>query len=134
MTYTPTGGNSSKKRKTFITTSKGSKFEFNNLDSSLALDLWYKFIDDYLGTEAETVYNTPTVNLHSDLDQPRSTVTSQTNTQTTVILPTVTVDDPIRVLRRSQWKHQRARYPQNFVYEEIQAPQNSMAIDGLSTK
>ena len=99
MSYTPTGGNSSKKRRTIITSSKGSKFDFNNLDSSLELDLWDKVIDDYLGTEAETVTdcNTPTVNLHSDLDQPRSTVTSQTNTQTTVTLPTGTSDDPIRV-------------------------------------
>ena len=77
--------------------SKGSKFDFNNLDSSLELDLWDKVIDDYLGTEAETVCNTPTVNLHSDLDQPRSTVQSQTNTQTTFTIPTGTSDDPIRV-------------------------------------
>ena len=97
MSYTPTGGNSGKKRRTFITSSKGSKFDFNNLDSSLELDLWDKVIDDYLGTEAETVCNTPTVNLHSDLDQPRSTVKSQTKTQTTVTLPTGTSDDPIRV-------------------------------------
>ena len=63
----------------------------------LELDLWDKVIDDYLGTEAETVCNTPTVNLHSDLDQPRSTVQSQTNTQTTITIPTGTSDDPIRL-------------------------------------
>ena len=95
--YTPTGGNTCKKRRTIITSSKGSKFDFYNLDSSLELDLWDKFIDDYLGTEAETVCNTPTVNVHSDLDQPRSTVQSQTNTQTTMTIPTGTSDDPIRV-------------------------------------
>ena len=95
--YTPTGGNTCKRRRTITTSSKGSKFDFNSLDSSLELDLWYKVIDDYLGTEAETVYNTPTVNLHSDLDQPRRTVQSQTNTQTTITIPTGTSDDPIRV-------------------------------------
>ena len=95
--YTPTGRNTCKKRRTFITSSKGSKFDFNNLDSSLELDLWDKVIDDYLGTEAETVCHTPTVNIHSDLDQPRSTVKSQTNTQTTFTIPTGTSDDPIRV-------------------------------------
>ena len=93
--YTPTGGNTCKKRRTFITSSKGSKFDFNNLDSSLELDLWDKVIDDYLGTEAETVCSTPTINLHSDLDQPRSTVQSQTNTQTTFTIPTGTSDEPI---------------------------------------
>ena len=50
-----------------------------------------------MGTEAETVCNTPTVNLHSDVDQPRSTVQGQTNTQTTITIPTGTRDDPIRV-------------------------------------
>ena len=95
--YTPTGVNTCKKRRTFITSSKGSKFDFNNLDSSLELDLWDKVIDDYLGTEAETVRKTPTVNLHSDLDQPRSTVQSKTNTQTTITIPTGASDDPIRV-------------------------------------
>ena len=63
----------------------------------LELDLWDKVIDDYLGTEAETVCNTTTVNLHNDLDQPRSTVQSQTNNQTTFTIPTGTSDDPIRV-------------------------------------
>ena len=63
----------------------------------LQLDLWDKVIDDYLGTEAEAVCNTPTVHLHSDLDQPRSTVQSQTNTQITITIPTGTSDDPIRV-------------------------------------
>ena len=72
--YTPTGGNTNKRRRTNTTSTKGSKFDFNCLDSLLELDLWDKVIDDYLGTEAETVCNTPTVNLHSDLDQPRSTV------------------------------------------------------------
>ena len=95
--YTPTGGNTCKRRRTITTSSKGSKFDFNSLDSSLELDLWYKVIDDYLGTEAETVCNTPTVNLHSDLDQPRRTVQSQTNTQTTITIPTGTSDNPIRV-------------------------------------
>ena len=61
----------------------------------LELDLWDKVIDDYLGTEAEIVGNAPTVNLHSDLDQPRCTVQSQTNTQTTITIPTGTSDDPI---------------------------------------
>ena len=97
MNSTPTGGNSSKKRRSFFTNSKVSKFDYNNLDSSLTLDLWDKVIDDYLGTETEIVYNTPTVNLHSDLDQPRSTIQSQTNTETTFNIPTGTSDDPIRV-------------------------------------
>ena len=95
--YTPTGGNTNKRRRTNTTSTKGSKFDFNSLDSSFELDLWDKVIDDYLGTEAETVCNTPTVNLHSDLDQPRSTVQGQTNTQTTITIPTGTSDDPIRV-------------------------------------
>ena len=48
-------------------------------------------------TDAETACNTETVNLHSDLDQLRSTVPSQTNTQTTITIPTGTSDDPIRL-------------------------------------
>ena len=95
--YLPTVGNTYKKKRTIITSSKSSKFDFNNLDSSLGLDLWDKVIDDYLGTEAETVCNSPTGNLHSDLDQPKSTAQSQTNTQTTITIPTGTSDDPIRV-------------------------------------
>ena len=95
--YTPTGGKTNKRRRTNTPSTKDSKFAFNSLDSLLELDLWDKVIDDYLGTEAETVCNTPTVNLHSDLDQPRSTVQSQTNTQTTITIPTGTSDDPIRL-------------------------------------
>ena len=95
--YTPTAGKTNKRRRTNTPSTKGSKFAFNSLDSLLELDLWDKVIDDYLGTEAETVCNTPTVNLHSDLDQPRSTVQSQTNTQTTITIPTGTSDDPIRL-------------------------------------
>ena len=95
--YTSTGGKTNKRRRTNTPSTKGSKFAFNSLDSSLELDLWDKVIDDYLDTKAETVCNTPTVNLHSDLDQPRSTVQSQTNTQTTITMPTGTSDDPIRV-------------------------------------
>ena len=50
-----------------------------------------------MGTDAETVCKKPTVNLHSDLDQRRSTLSSQTNTQATTTIPKGTSDDPIRL-------------------------------------
>ena len=53
--YIPTAGKADKKRRTNTPNTKGSKSTFNNLDSSLELDLWDKVIDDYLGTDAETV-------------------------------------------------------------------------------
>ena len=134
--YTPTGGNTSKKRRTFTRISKGSTFDFNNLDSSLELDLWDKVIDEYLGTEAETECNTPTVNLHSDLDQPRSTVQSQTNTQTTFTIPTGTSDDPIRV---DSSPEKTVETPKTPISSKLHArrnpgPRNSTVIGGLSTK
>ena len=95
--YKPTGEKSTKKRRTNTPSTKGSKFAFKGLDSSLQLDLWNKVIDDYLGTDSEIVYNTPTFNIHTDLDQSRRTLPSQTNTLTTITLPTGTDDDPIRI-------------------------------------
>ena len=95
--YKPTGEKATKRRRTNTPITKGSKFAFNSLNSSLELDLWDKFIDDYLGTDSEIACNTPTVNLHCDLDQPRSTLPSQTNTQTTITIPMGTGDDPIRI-------------------------------------
>ena len=93
--FLPTGGKADKRRRINTPNTKGSKPSLNILDSSLELDLWDKVIDDYLGTDAETVCNTPTGNLHSDLDQPRSTLSGQRNTQTTTTIPTGTSDDPI---------------------------------------
>ena len=49
--YTPTGGKTNKRRRTNTPSTKGSKFAFNSLDSSLELDHWDKVIDDYLGTK-----------------------------------------------------------------------------------
>ena len=76
---------------------KGSKFAFSDLDSSLDLDLWDKVSDDYLGTDSKIVFNTPTFNIRSDSDQSRRTLPSQTNTQTTITIPTGTGDYPIRI-------------------------------------
>ena len=95
--YTPTGVKADKRRRTNTPIMKGSNSTFNNLDLSLELDLWDEVIGDYLGTDAETVCNTPPVNLHSDLDQLRSTLSSQMNTQTMTTIPTGTSDDPIRL-------------------------------------
>ena len=95
--YIPTEGKAEKRRRTNTPNTKGSKSSLNNLDSSLVLDFWDIVIDDYLGTDAETVCNTPTVNLHSDLDQPRSTLSGLMNKQTTITIPTGTNDDPIRL-------------------------------------
>ena len=94
--YIPTGGKAAKRRRTNTPNTKGSKSTFNKLDSSLELDLWDKVIDDYLGTHAEIVCNTPTVNFQSDLDQLRSTFSSEINTQTTTTIPTGTSNDSIR--------------------------------------
>ena len=76
---------------------KGSKFAYSELASSLELDLWDKVIDDYLGTDSEIVYNTPTFKIDSDLDQSGPTLASKTNTQTMIILPTGTSDNLIRM-------------------------------------
>ena len=74
---------------------KGSKFAYTELGSSLELDHWDKVIVDYLVTDSETVYNTLTFNIDSDLDQSRHTLASETNIQTTSTLPTG--DNPIRL-------------------------------------
>ena len=95
--YKPTGDKATKRRRTNTPSTKGLKSAFSNLDSSLELDLWDKVIEDYLGTHSEIVCNTPTVNMHSDLDQSSCTLPSQTNTQTTITIPTGTGDDPIRI-------------------------------------
>ena len=100
--FIPTGGKATKRRRTNTPSTKGSKFAFINLDTSLEVDLWDKVIDDYLGTDSETVSNTLTVNLHSDLDQPRINLPSQTNTQTTITIPTGTSDDPNRLDSRPE--------------------------------
>ena len=39
---------------------KGSKFAYSELASSLELDHLDKVIDEFLGTDSETVYKTPT--------------------------------------------------------------------------
>ena len=72
--YKPTGEKAMKRRRTKTPSSKGSKFKFTDLDSSLEIDHWDRVIDDYLGTDSEIVYNTPTFNIHSDLDQSRRTL------------------------------------------------------------
>ena len=76
---------------------KGPKFAYSELDSSLELDHWDKVIDDYLGTDWEIVYNTPTYNIGSVLDESGRTLASKTNTQTTITFPTDTCDNPIRI-------------------------------------
>ena len=76
---------------------KGSKFAYFELDSSLDLDHWDKVIDDYLGTDSEIVYNTPTYNIDSDLHQSGSTLASEINTQTITTSPIGTSDNPIRI-------------------------------------
>ena len=47
--------------------------------------------------DSEIVYNTPTYEIGSSLDQSRRTLASETNTQTTVTLPTGTCENPIRI-------------------------------------
>ena len=76
---------------------KGSKFAYSELDSSLDLDHWDKVIDDYLGTDSKIVYNTPTYNFDSDLDQPGRTLASELNTQTITTSPSGTCDNPITI-------------------------------------
>ena len=76
--YKPTGEKATKSRRTKTPSTKCSKFAFSDLDSSLEVDLWDKFIDNYLGTDLEIVYKTPTFNIDSDLDQPRRTLTIRT--------------------------------------------------------
>ena len=95
--YKPTGEKAMKRRRIKTLSFKGSNFAFTELDSSLELDHWDKVIDDYLGTDSEIVYNTPTFKIDSDLDQSRHTLTSETNTQRTSILRTGTGDNPIRI-------------------------------------
>ena len=76
---------------------KGSKFAYTELDSSLELEHWDKVIDDYLGTDSDIVYKTPTFNIDSNLDQSRHTLAGETIIQTTSTLPTSTGDSPIRI-------------------------------------
>ena len=67
---------------------KDSKFGFSELESLLDLVHWDKVIDYYLGTDSETVYNTPTYNIDSDF---------RINTQTNTTSPMGTSDNPIRI-------------------------------------
>ena len=67
--YKPTGEKAMKKRRMKTPSFKSSKFAYSELDSSLELDHWDTVIDDYLGTDSEIVYKTPTFNIDSDLDQ-----------------------------------------------------------------
>ena len=120
--YIPTGGKADKRRRTNTPNTKGSKFTFNISDSLLELDLWDKKIDDYLGMVAETVCNIPTVILHSDLDQLRSTLSSQMNTQTTITIPTGTSDDPIRLDSSPEKTLETPKTPSKPAQEEIQVP------------
>ena len=86
-----------KRRRLKTSSFKGSKFSYSELDFSLDLDHWDKVIDDYLGTDSEIVYNTPTYNIDSDLDQSRRTLASEINTQTITTSPTGTCDNPFRI-------------------------------------
>ena len=86
-----------KRRRMKTPSFKGSKFAYTELDSSLELDHWDKVIDDYLGTDSEIVFNTPTFNIDSDLDQSGHTLASKTNIQTTSTLSTGTGDNTIRI-------------------------------------
>ena len=95
--YKPTGEKATKRRRIKTPSFKGSKFEYSELDSSLDLDHWDKVIDDYLGTDSEIVYNTPTYNFDSDLDQSGRTIASKINTHTTSRSPAGTSDNPIRI-------------------------------------
>ena len=47
--------------------------------------------------DSEIVYNTPTYNIVSDLDQSGLTLAIETNNQTTITLPPGTCDNPIRI-------------------------------------
>ena len=76
---------------------KVPKFAYSELDSSLALDHWDRVFDDYLGTDTEIVYFTPTYNGDSDLDQSGRTLAGKINTQTTTTSPAVTIDNSIRI-------------------------------------
>ena len=95
--YKPTGEKAMKRRRMKTPSFKGSSFAYSELDSSLELDHWDKVIDDYLGIDSEIVYNTPTYKIGGDLDQSGCTLASETNTQTTILLPTGTCDNPIRI-------------------------------------
>ena len=134
--YIPTGGKADKRRRTNTPNKKGSKSTFNILDSSLELELWDKVIDDYLGTDAETVCRTPTVNLHSDLDQLRSTLSNQMNTQTTTTTPTGTSDDPIRLNSSPEKTLETPKTPVSIkpAQEEIQVPSSFTETGVLLTK
>ena len=94
--YKPTGEKATKRRRLKTPIFKGSKFAYFELDSSLYLDHWDKVIDDYLGTDSEIVYITPTYNIDSNLDQSARTLASEINTQTNTLSPMGTSDNPIR--------------------------------------
>ena len=95
--YKPTGEKASKRWRIKTPSFSGSKIAYSELDSSLDLDHWDKVIDDYLGTDSIFVYNTPTYNIDSDLDQSGRTLASEINTQTTTMSPMATSDNPIRI-------------------------------------
>ena len=122
--YKPTGEKAAKRSRTNTPSTNGSKFAFSNLESLLELDLWDKVIDNYLGTDSEIVYNTPTFNLQSDLDQSRRTLPSQTNTQTTITIPTGTGDDPIRIdsSPKRHWRRPKRRSATNLGQEGMRPP------------
>ena len=92
--YKPTGEKASKRRRIKTPSFSGSKIAYSELDSSLDLDHWDKVIDDYLGTDSIFVYNTPTYNIDSDLDQSGRTLASEINTQTITMSP---MGNPIRI-------------------------------------
>ena len=57
---TQSGAKTTKSRRTKVPSLKGSKFTYSELDFLLDLDHWDNGIDDYLETNSEIVYNTPT--------------------------------------------------------------------------
>ena len=95
--YKPMGAKATKRRRTKFSSFKGSKFAYSDLHSALDLDHWDKVIDDYLGTDSETVYNAQTYNSDSALDQSGRTLASKITTQTTSTSTAGTSDNPIRI-------------------------------------
>ena len=95
--YKPMGEKATKKRRMKTPSLKDSKFAYSELDSSLDLDHWDKVIGGYLGTDSEIIYNTPTYNIDSDLDQSGRILASEINTQTTSTSPVGTIHNPIRI-------------------------------------
>ena len=128
--YKPMGAKETKWRRTKFLSFKGSKFAYSDLDSSLDLDHWNKVIDDYLGTDSETVYYAQTYNSDSALDQSGGTLASEITTHTTSTSPAGTSDNPFRIESSPEKKqeispietpkgndprHRRIHAPQSFM-------------------